>query len=132
MWYLPDDRSSNFNDYLLITFLFTDGLKDLSELIQKYPGIFRKSRFVLVPGPMDIGGNGMMPRPRLPKNLTVDFEKNIPNAVFTSNPCRIQYCTKEIIVMREDVLTKMCRTLIKDPPSNGKETRFKQLSANVS
>ncbi|GAU88733.1 hypothetical protein RvY_01372 [Ramazzottius varieornatus] len=112
--------------------LLKNGLKDMGSLIQRYSSILRKSRFVFVPGPMDIGGNGMTPRPRLPKNLTVDFEKTIPNAVFTSNPCRIQYCTKEIVVMREDILTKMCRTLIKDPPSHGKETRFKQLSANLA
>ena len=151
---------------LWLTFILVVGLKNLQAILLRYPGVVRQSQFVFVPGPMDIGITGILPRyrvrslsphststvqtvhwfpsffpryltiffvhrPRLPKNLTKDFETAVKNATFTTNPCRIQFCTKEIVVIREDILTKMCRTLIKDPPSTVKENRFKQLTVNV-
>ena len=44
--------------------------------------------------------------------------QRIPNGLFTTNPCRIQYGTKEIVVLREDILTKMCRNAINFPSSD--------------
>lgn len=43
--------------------------------------------------------------------------KRIPRSVFTTNPTRIQYCTQEITVFREDILTKMCRNCVHFPES---------------
>lgn len=53
----------------------------------------------------------------LPKIITEDFQRKIPSSVFTSNPCRIQYCTQEIVVIREDLVSKMCRNTIHFPTS---------------
>ena len=39
----------------------------------------------------------------------------VKNAVFTTNPCRIQYCTKEIVVFREDLIPKMFRCRVNSP-----------------
>lgn len=47
--------------------------------------------------------------------MTEEFRKKVSTAVFTSNPCRIQYCTQEIVVFREDIVTKMCRNCVKFP-----------------
>lgn len=44
--------------------------------------------------------------------------QRIPNGVFTTNPCRIQYGTKEIVVLREDIVTKMCRNAIHFPSTD--------------
>lgn len=41
--------------------------------------------------------------------------KKVPNAIMATNPCRIQYCTQEIVVVREDLVTKMCRNNIHFP-----------------
>ncbi|OWA49852.1 DNA polymerase epsilon subunit 2 [Hypsibius exemplaris] len=112
--------------------LLKTGLKSLQIILQRYPGIMQQSQLVFVPGPMDIGITGILPRPRLPKNLTKDFEATIAKAIFTTNPCRIQFCTREIVVMREDILTKMCRTLIKEPIPDGRESRFKNLTLNLA
>jgi len=53
----------------------------------------------------------------LPKVITEDFQRKIPSSIFTSNPCRIQYCTQEIVIIREDLVTKMCRNTIHFPTS---------------
>lgn len=91
------------------------GLKNLADIIIQYPDIKQTSKFIFVPAPDDIGSPKILPRSPLPKHLTEDFRKNIPGAIFTTNPCRIQYCTKEIVVLREDILTKMCRNALHFP-----------------
>lgn len=92
-----------------------DGLKDLADLIMQFPDIKEFSKFIFVPGLDDVGSPKILPRSPLPKYLTEDFRKNIPGAIFTTNPCRIQYCTKEIVVLRENTLTKMCRNALHFP-----------------
>ena len=54
-------------------------------------------------------------RPSIPKVVTDDFVRRVPSAEFTSNPCRIQYCTREIVVFREDIVMKMCRNCVRYP-----------------
>ncbi|OAD62827.1 DNA polymerase epsilon subunit 2 [Eufriesea mexicana] len=92
-----------------------EGLKALADIIMLYPDIQQVSKFIFVPALNDIGSPKILPRSPLPKHLTEDFEKNIPGAIFTTNPCRIQYCTKEIVILREDILTKMCRNTLHFP-----------------
>lgn len=92
-----------------------EGFKNLAELIEQYPDIKQSSKFIFVPAPDDLGSPKILPRAPLPKHLTDDFAKKVPGAIFTTNPCRIQYCTKEIVVLREDILTKMCRNTINFP-----------------
>lgn len=54
-------------------------------------------------------------RPPLPTFVTEEFLKRVPNAIMATNPCRLQYCTQEIVVVREDLVTKMCRNNIHFP-----------------
>jgi len=53
----------------------------------------------------------------LPKVITEEFQRKIPSSFFTTNPCHIQYCTQEIVLIREDLVTKMCRNTIHFPTS---------------
>ncbi|KAF4017360.1 hypothetical protein G4228_008680 [Cervus hanglu yarkandensis] len=69
-----------------------DSLKTLADIICEYPNIHQSSRFVFVPGPEDPGFGSILPR--------------------------IQYCTQEIIVFREDLVNKMCRNCVRFPSSN--------------
>ena len=92
-----------------------EGLKNLADIIMQYPDIKRDSKFIFVPAINDIGSPKILPRLPLPDNLTEDFRNNIPGAIFATNPCRIQYCTKEIVVLRGDILTKMCRNTLHFP-----------------
>ncbi|KAF3831173.1 hypothetical protein GH733_002411, partial [Mirounga leonina] len=76
------------------------------------------NRFVFVPGPEDPGFGSILPRPPLAESITNEFRQRVPFSVFTTNPCRIQYCTQEIIVFREDLVNKMCRNCVRFPSSN--------------
>uniref|UniRef100_A0A8C9STN0 DNA polymerase epsilon subunit n=1 Tax=Scleropages formosus TaxID=113540 RepID=A0A8C9STN0_SCLFO len=92
-------------------------LKALADIICEYPSI-HNSRFVFVPGPEDPGPNAILPRPPLADHITEEFRQKVPFSVFTTNPCRIQYCTQEIVVIREDLVNKMCRNCIRLPSGN--------------
>ncbi|XP_046401886.1 DNA polymerase epsilon subunit 2 isoform X1 [Ischnura elegans] len=92
-------------------------LKDLADIIVEYPPILQNSRFIFVPGPIDPASANILPRTPLPRFVIKEFSEKIPSAIFASNPCRIQYCTKEIIVLRHDMVTKLCRNTIHFPSS---------------
>ncbi|XP_034941329.1 DNA polymerase epsilon subunit 2 [Chelonus insularis] len=92
-----------------------EGFTNLAKIIQEYPDVRQYSKFVFVPGPLDLGAPKILPRGPLPKTLLNDFIRLVPGTIFASNPCRIQYCTKEIVVLREDILTKFCRHTLKYP-----------------
>ncbi|PNF14371.1 hypothetical protein B7P43_G03418 [Cryptotermes secundus] len=91
--------------------------KALGDLIAQFPELSEKSKFIFVPGPSDPASPNILPRMPLPKIITEDFQRKIPSSIFTSNPCRIQYCTQEIVVIREDLVSKMCRNTIHFPTS---------------
>ncbi|KAF2976079.1 hypothetical protein EK904_005965, partial [Melospiza melodia maxima] len=92
-------------------------LKALADIICEYPSIHQSSRFVFVPGPEDPGPGSILPRPPLAENITQEFRQLVPFSVFTTNPCRVQYCTQEIVIFREDLVNKMCRNCVRFPSS---------------
>nr|CAB3265005.1 DNA polymerase epsilon subunit 2 [Phallusia mammillata] len=94
------------------------GLNNLARMILRFPHIHRQTKFVFVPSSSDVGFGKILPRPALPSIVTEDFVRKVPNAIFTSNPCRIQYCTQEIVIFREDIVKKMCRNSLKCPTSD--------------
>ncbi|KAI5101927.1 DNA polymerase epsilon subunit 2, partial [Silurus meridionalis] len=95
-----------------------ESLKALADLICEHPNIHSSSRFVFVPGPEDPGPSSILPRPPLAEHITEDFRQRVPFSVFTTNPCRIQYCSQEIVVIREDLVNKMCRNCLRLPSTN--------------
>ncbi|XP_020781748.2 DNA polymerase epsilon subunit 2 [Boleophthalmus pectinirostris] len=95
-----------------------DSLKALADAICSYPSIHSGSRFVFVPGPEDPGPASILPRPPLADHITEEFQQRVPFSVFTTNPCRIQYCSQEIVIMREDMVNKMCRNCVRLPNNN--------------
>ncbi|XP_054651952.1 DNA polymerase epsilon subunit 2 [Dunckerocampus dactyliophorus] len=95
-----------------------ESLKVLADSICAHPSIHSSSRFVFVPGPEDPGPGTILPRPPLADHITEEFRRRVPFSVFTTNPCRIQYCSQEIIVIREDLVNKMCRNCVGLPNSN--------------
>ncbi|KAJ8925893.1 hypothetical protein NQ315_009745 [Exocentrus adspersus] len=90
-------------------------LKKLADLIYKFPNIVNASQFVFVPGMIDPCTPHLVPRLPLPKCLTEDFSKTIPKAIFATNPCRLQYCTKEIVLFRADVVPKLLQGSLHKP-----------------
>ena len=89
--------------------------KSLAELILQHRALAEGSQFFFVPGPNDLGHANILPNPGLPPVLVSDITSRIPTAQFCSNPTRIQFCTREIVVFREDVMNKLCRHCVKFP-----------------
>nr|XP_022334080.1 DNA polymerase epsilon subunit 2-like [Crassostrea virginica] len=98
--------------------------RTLTDLVLEFPNIAENSRFIFVPGSQDPGPSTILPRPPIPSSLTEEVRRKLPNSIFTSNPCRIQYCTQEIVIFREDIVTKMCRNCVKFPADNDVPTHF--------
>ncbi|XP_046337184.2 DNA polymerase epsilon subunit 2-like [Haliotis rufescens] len=104
--------------------LLKESFHNLADLICEFPSIKESSRFVFVPGPQDPGPSTILPRPAIPNSITEELRRRVPQTVFTSNPCRLQYCTQEIVVFREDIVTKMCRNCVKFPADGDIPTHF--------
>ncbi|XP_063231386.1 DNA polymerase epsilon subunit 2 [Bacillus rossius redtenbacheri] len=92
-------------------------LRALADLVLQFPELARRSRFVLVPGPVDPACPGILPRPALPAHVAEEFLSRLPSAELATNPCRLQYCTQEIVVARQDLVTKLCRNTVHFPAS---------------
>ncbi|XP_066947296.1 DNA polymerase epsilon subunit 2 isoform X1 [Macrobrachium rosenbergii] len=90
----------------------------LGDLIKEFPPLVEHSRFIFVPGPGDPGPSNIFPRPPLPKYVTEEIRKKVPNSSFVCNPCRFLYCTQEIVIFREDIVAKMCRNCVYFPSNS--------------
>ncbi|KAF6029223.1 POLE2 [Bugula neritina] len=95
-----------------------ENLKKLGQLISSVEGLKEKSKFVFVPAMEDAGSLSVYPRPPLLSSVTAGLTKQVKSAIFTTNPCRIQYCTKEIVVFREDLIPKMFKCRVNSPKDN--------------
>lgn len=87
----------------------------LGDLLLQHPALIEKSQFLFIPGPSDPGPGNILPTPSIPSNLTSGITDRIPTAQFCSNPTRIQFCSQEIVVFREDVMNKLCRHCVHFP-----------------
>ncbi len=105
--------------------VLSERLAVLGEMIAEYPELVQTSRFVFVPGPADPGFANILPRPKIPDCVVGDdFRRRVPSAIFATNPCRIQFCTREIVLFREDIVTKMCRNCVYFPESGDIPSHF--------
>ena len=87
----------------------------LGDLILQFPILIKSCHFLFVPGPTDPGPGSILPRPPLPTGVTATIAERIPTAQFCSNPCRLQFCSREIVLFREDVMSKLCRHCVRFP-----------------
>lgn len=98
-------------------------LQTLGEIINTNCLILKKETdIILVPALEDPATPAIMPRPPLPDTLCADFKRLVPRTVLASNPCRLQYCTQQIVVCRADLITKLCRNTIHFPESGQLES----------
>ncbi|KAK8728709.1 hypothetical protein OTU49_009106 [Cherax quadricarinatus] len=93
-------------------------LTSLGTLIAGFPELMAHSKFIFVPGPSDPGPGSIFPRPPLPKYVTEEIKKTVPSAIFVCNPCRLLYCTQEIVIFRENIVAKMCRNCVYFPTNS--------------
>jgi DNA polymerase epsilon subunit 2 len=85
---------------------------DLANLICSIPGLAQKGRFIFMPGPNDPGVSDCLPRPPLPKYCTNSLSQRLVRATFATNPCRIRYFTKEMVVFRNNVTSHLTRSAL--------------------
>jgi len=97
--------------------------EELANLICKYPAIATDGRFIFVPGPNDPGMSAMMPRPPIPNYFTGALRNKVPHAVFTTNPCRIRYFSKELVFCRQDIVSKLRRNCLLAPREDNMNER---------
>ncbi|CAK8541623.1 unnamed protein product [Lathyrus sativus] len=70
----------------------------LGKIIAARSRLKENNCFLFIPGPSDIGPSIVLPRCRLPKRLTEELEKYIPDAIFSSNPCRLTLYLNRIAI----------------------------------
>jgi len=93
-----------------------DGFDALADLIAQYPPITQTTHFVLVPGPHDLTLNSILPRRPIMSSFTSKLKNKIPKIHFASNPCRIKFFDQEIVIFREDLMSKILRNTIGAKP----------------
>ncbi|PAV65230.1 hypothetical protein WR25_20748 [Diploscapter pachys] len=91
--------------------LLENGFKNIANQIHEVQSGYKQTSFVFVPGPDDPSLNMILPRPNLPAALFEPLD-SIDNVYFATNPCRMQYATQEVVVLRDDLIEKMCRHAI--------------------
>ena len=60
--------------------------------------------------------NTVLPRKPLLSSFTARLRSKVPKIHFASNPCRIKFCDQEIVVFREDLMSRMLRNLVRVKP----------------
>jgi len=84
------------------------GYMDELATILEETGVAQNGRFLFVPGPRDAGlSSDVLPRPPLPKYICRNFRKRVPGATFGTNPCRLRYFTKELVLYRNNVTSEL-------------------------
>ncbi|KAF7968423.1 hypothetical protein HWV62_30579 [Athelia sp. TMB] len=92
---------------------YQDNFDSLAELIASYPIINRNTHFVLVPGPLDITRNSVLPRRPILSPFVSRLKSKVQHMHATTNPCRIKFCAQEIVIFREDTMARMLRNTVR-------------------
>ncbi|KAH9811573.1 DNA polymerase alpha/epsilon subunit B-domain-containing protein [Melampsora americana] len=109
-----------------MTTAYTALFTKLANSLSKYSSITPHIHLVVVPGPHDPWSSTTLPRPSLPLPIVkplLSSASRIPkeNIHLVSNPCRIRWMSQELVIYRENLMSKMCRNLVseslKDPTS---------------
>jgi len=88
---------------------------DLSDILIQFPRLVKESYFVFVPGPSDPGSANVLPRPQIPQVFTRRLRARVKSALFTTNPCRLRFYSQEIVIFRENLVSKMRRHCLLPP-----------------
>ncbi|KAI8379698.1 DNA polymerase alpha/epsilon subunit B-domain-containing protein [Radiomyces spectabilis] len=94
---------------------YKDNFSAFADMVAEFPALATHSYFVFVPGSRDPWGGNILPHPPIPNLFTSRVKQKIRKAIFTSNPCRIRYCTQDIVIYREDILNRMWRNVLLRP-----------------
>ena len=90
---------------------------ELANVIVKFPKIAQEESFVVVPSMNDVGLGNVLHRSPLPRYFLKGLQSKVKHVHLASNPCRLRYFSKEIVISRINVLSKLQRNCIL-PPRN--------------
>jgi len=113
VWFDSDKLPDESTDSIVENF---DALADL---IVSYPLITRTTHFVLVPGPLDVTINGTLPRQQILSSFFARLQAKVLKIHMASNPCRIKFFDQEIVIFREDTMSRMLRNVVGVKPDVG-------------
>jgi hypothetical protein len=65
-----------------------------------------------VPGPLDLAVNSLLPRKPLLSSFTSRLRSKIPKLHLASNPCRLKFFGQEVVIFRDDTMSRMLRNLV--------------------
>ncbi|XP_053670242.1 DNA polymerase epsilon subunit 2 [Anopheles nili] len=102
----------------------------LGEMLSSCEKLKAQTDLVLVPSIDDPAAANILPRPPIPDVLVGELKKRYPRTIVTTNPCRLQYCTQQIVVCRADLVTKLCRNTINFPKQGLLEEHFARTLIN--
>ncbi|KAI8062723.1 DNA polymerase alpha/epsilon subunit B-domain-containing protein [Gongronella butleri] len=94
---------------------YRDNFNHLAELIGQFKAIATQSRFIVVPGAQDPWGGNLLPQTPIPDLFTTRLRQKVKHITFASNPCRIRYCTQDIVLFREDIQNRLWRNALIHP-----------------
>ncbi|BFF98090.1 DNA polymerase epsilon subunit 2 [Drosophila madeirensis] len=75
----------------------------------------KQTDLILVPSAEDPTAPNILPRAPIPECLAAGLLKAWPRTQLATNPCRLQYCTQQIVVCRLDLMAKFCRNTLHFP-----------------
>ncbi|XP_017138625.1 DNA polymerase epsilon subunit 2 [Drosophila miranda] len=75
----------------------------------------KQTDLILVPSTEDPTAPNILPRAPIPECLAAGLLKAWPRTQLATNPCRLQYCTQQIVVCRLDLMAKFCRNTLHFP-----------------
>lgn len=88
---------------------FQKSFEALAQLLGRHPATLEKSKIVIVPGNTD-PGNGLYPQPPLSDILVRGLASRFPNVVLSTNPCRLRFHNKQIMLFSGDVVDSLRRS----------------------
>lgn len=93
---------------------YPEMFENLVNLICKYEKLQSSAMWVFVPGPNDPGFGGFLPRQKIPL-FFMESIQNLAKWQNVSNPCKISFCGKKLVIGRCEQLRKMQRNSVCDP-----------------
>ncbi|GMH43898.1 hypothetical protein BSKO_11832 [Bryopsis sp. KO-2023] len=101
--------------------------KKLANIFNRFENLKENAHFVFVPGPNEFGDLAVLPKFPLMDEIVAPVKRVLKKVTFTTNPCRVRLFTQEIVILREELLNKMLRSLVKAPKldSSSQDSLFK-------
>jgi DNA polymerase epsilon subunit 2 len=93
-------------------------MASLAQVLTSHPSFLISTHLIFVPGPSDPNPTATIPRAPLPKSLTKPLTSKLDAVqgctyTMTSNPCRVFWGGKELVVFRDGTMQRMMRNSIR-------------------